>query len=262
MLKFPNPNRIEDDPLIAVNALKQISRIPDISIPEETSRVLEQSIPIVVEIIRKHPELKYKIQSFCGNINSEQVLKWFRNYDGDELFDEFVMRKEKVKIANLTYESLSFEEITPFDKEALIDLLRKSYGESSDEKKLLSPNINSVIIERENGKIITCCCMDGERIYAVASINALKLIKMFRDIVHSNYNIWVTIGATNSKMIAIALIAGMSLETNPEVIKKILRSKDLKYSGHPDILRVYSKDGSTVFDKENSNDYPQILMRN
>lgn len=262
ILKFPNPNRIIDDPLIAVNALKQISYVPDISIPEETLKTLEQSIPLVVDIIRKHPELRYKIQSFCGNINSEQALEWFRSYGGTELFTEFAMRKGKVKISNPIYESLNLNKITPSDRESLTNLLHKSYKESFDEKKLLPSNVNSVIIEREGNEIVSCCCMDGERMYSAASRNGLKLIRLFRDIVHSNYNIWATADAVNAKIIVILLVAGMNIEINPEVIQKILKSKDPKYSEHPEILHIYSMGQLTIFDKETNADYPQILLRN
>lgn len=258
-LKFSNPQRVAEDPLIVVNALKQISRTPDISIPEETLLIIEKNIPAVVKIIRDHPELKYKIQSFCGNINSEQAIDLFKNYGGEELFKNFTMRKEKVKITNPKYQSLNMADTSEKTMSALIELFKQSYKDAYDEKKLFPPNINHVIIEKEGEKIITCCCMDGERIYSAASINGLGLIKIFHDVVHNNYNIWGTVDASNAKVIAITLMAGMKLEFNHDIVKKIMESKDQKYK---DTLRVYTKNHLTVFDKENSKDYPQVLVRN
>lgn len=60
-LLFCDPERAKSDPIIVLNALKQISRIPDIIIPLETRDVIETSIPLVVQFTKDNPDFRYKV---------------------------------------------------------------------------------------------------------------------------------------------------------------------------------------------------------
>lgn len=53
-------------------------------------------------------------------------------------------------------------------------------------------------------------------------------------------------------------MAGLKIEHNPEVIKKILVYNDNK---NPNDILVVERNGLTVFEKTDHSDYPQVLFR-
>lgn len=213
---------------------------------------------MVIDFIEVNPELRYKVQSFLSNINSEQVLELFDKFNNESLFEGFKMQKERIVVSS-PYESLSTSDMTSEDRQAIEGLLKKAYGNSFDAAKMLSSKINSVVVGRGEEQIVACIYMDAERIYSVAATRGIMLIKMIRDIVRNNYNIWGTINSSNTKLISIALMGGMRIEDDAKVVQKILTYKDPKYATE---LRVRRDDGLLAFDQVTSDDYPQVMVRN
>lgn len=256
-LLFANPEKARNDPFIIINALKQISKTPDVTLPQETRDVIMSSINQIVELARTKPEFRYKIESFCNNINSEEVYSFFGKEHKD-IFDGIPEKKIKLATTDSNYVSMPLTEMSSELKDKVVKLLRAGYGKHFDQSKLFNGNVNSIVIEEKNGELQSCCLVDGERMYAVAARKGSDWVGIVADLAKNNYNVWCTVDSNNPKIQALCSIAGLKIEMNPNVIKKILDAKSEKYK---DIL-VYEEDGMTVFRKNNShNDYPQIMLR-
>lgn len=256
-IKFANPERAKEDPLIVINALKQISRIPDITIPQETRNIIEASIPQIVEFARTNPTFRYKIVSFCGNLNSEEVYELFGE-EAQDIFQGVERKKGKLVATSPQYISIPLAELTEGDKVEVTRLLRAGYGKHFDESKVFSGNVNSVVIQRGEKGIQSCCLVDGERLYSAAAREGADWIAIIADLANNNYNVWCTVDCNNPKIQALCSIAGLAIETNPQVIKKILETKTEKYRD----ISVYEFNGMVVFKKNNEpDDYPQVLLR-
>lgn len=256
-LRFANPDNAKSDPMIVINALKQISRIPDIVISQETRDVIEVSIPKIVEFVRTHQKFKYKIASFCGNLNSEEVYRFF-GAENQDIFEGIDKKRHKLVVTSSQYTSVTTEELSEKDKVEITRLLRGGYGKHFDESKVFAENVNSVVIARKNGRINACCLADGERPYSVAAREGSDWIDIIADLVKNNYNIWCTVDCNNPKIQALCSLAGLTMETNPQVVRKILQTKSDKYKD----LKLYEHNGMLVFRKNGQpDDYPQILLR-
>lgn len=118
--------------------------------------------------------------------------------------------------------------------------------------------ITSVVFEQQGGSIQTCCLIDGERVYAAAAKNSSDWIELFSDLRRSNYNVWFTVDANNPKMQALCSVAGFKIETDSNVLKKILESKYPKYKNR---IETYTENSILLFKKIYKQDYPQILLR-
>lgn len=256
-IRFANPERAREDPIIVINALKQISRIPDIVIPQETRDIIEASIPQIVEFARTNPSFRYKIASFCGNLNSEEVYGLFGE-DAQDIFEGIEKKKSKLVASNPQYISIPLAELTEGDKVEVTRLLRAGYGKHFDASKVFSGNVNSVVIQRGEKGIQSCCLVDGERLYSVAARKGTDWIAIIADLAKNNYNVWCTVDCNNPKIQALCSIAGLTIETNPQVIRKILETKTEKYRD----INIYEFNGMVVFKKNNEpDDYPQVLLR-
>jgi len=98
----------------------------------------------------------------------------------------------------------------------------------------------------------------GVRIYSVAAREGTDWIAIVADLVKNNYNIWCTVDCDNHKIQALCSIAGLTMEMNPKVVRKILDAKSGKYVDSS----MYVHNGMLVFRKNNRpDDYPQILLR-
>jgi hypothetical protein len=91
----------------------------------------------------------------------------------------------------------------------------------------------------------------------VAARKGVDWVGVLAELVRNNYNVWGTVDCDNPKIQALCSIAGMSIETNPEVIRKILATKTDKYKD----VEIYEYNGMTVFRKRDKDDYPQVLVR-
>lgn len=256
-IRFANPEKAKTDPIIVINVLKQISRIPDIVIPQETREIIEFSIPQVVEFARANPTFRYKIASFCGNLNSEEVYGFFGD-DAQDIFEGIDKKKSKLVTTSPQYISRTVEELTDEEKAEITRLLRRGYGKHFDESKVFAGNVNSVVFELRNGKMHSCCLVDGERLYSAAARDGSDWIAIIADLAKNNYNVWCTVDCDNPKIQALCSVAGLSIETNPQVIKKILGTKSEKYKD----MEIFERNGVLVFKKNNQpDDYPQVLLR-
>lgn len=256
-LIFCNKENALVDPLIIVSALKQISRLPDIFIPEETNMTIKAGIPKVVEYFDSHPEFRYKIESLCGNLNSESVYALFpEKYQ--RIFDGINKKIPKLQVTSPRYTSQTIDELTTEDRNSIIELSRSAYGAKFDINKLFSDKINSVVFEKKDGQIISLVTVDGERVYTSAAKSGRDYTGIFADLVKNNYNVWCSVYINSTKIQALISLGGLKLETNPEVVMKILANKCSKTSENIDI---YKEKGMVVFQDKNKPSYPQIILR-
>lgn len=200
--------------------------------------------------------LKLKVEALCGNINSEQVYEFF-GIENQSIFDGMARKKAKLEISSPGFTSVSVAELDESDRTEIIELIKSGYGKHFDSSKVFAPNISSVVFERRSGKIVACCTIDGERPYSVAAREGVDWVGVLAELVRNNYNVWGTVDCNNPKIQALCSIAGMSIETNPEVIRKILATKTDKYR----VVEIYEYNGMVVFRKKDMDDYPQVLVR-
>ncbi len=245
------------DPLIIVSALKQISRLPDIFVPDETRKIIEIGIPKVVEYFDNHPEHCYKIKSLCGNLNSESVYALFPE-EYLRIFDGFSKKINKLKVTSPRYTSQTIEELSPEDRNGIIELARDSYGDKFDINKVFSDEINSVVFEKKDGQIISLVTVDSERVYTSSAKSGRDYTGIFADLVKNNYNVWCSAYVNSTKVQALISLGGLKLETNPEVMMKILANKCGK---SPENIKIYEEKGMLVFQDKNKKPYPQIILR-
>ena len=257
ILRFCDKSRALSDPTIVINALKQISRHPDIVIPEETMEIITQMIPEVLALIQKEPGLTYKLSSLFGNLNSHVIVQLFRRYDNTEdILNELDIKKDRLN-ASPRYVSVNINELSLTQKEQIARLMKLSYGKRFDESKLFSHGINSVIYEVKEEEIVACCLIDGERLYAAAARDANLWTELIADIVQHNYSVWCTVDYKNPKIQALCTIAGLKIEKDPTVISSILQAKSDKYKS----IDIFTHGGYVLFKKEVPDDYPQVLFR-
>jgi len=57
-VRFVNMDNIENDPLKILNALKQISRFPQLNIVTDTWNAIKNAMPVVIDFLRKNPSKK------------------------------------------------------------------------------------------------------------------------------------------------------------------------------------------------------------
>lgn len=258
-LLFCDIEHAKVDPLIIINALKQISHLPDIVITEQTRETISLCTPDVVEYFRAHPGMKYKLASICGNINSEEALAFFDDVDEiQDIFDGIDMKKRKLSISGEQYHSQTVEELSDTDRSEIIQLIRSAFGEKYKPTKEFPLKINSVVFERQNGRIVACCLIDGERVYVASAKSGHDWIEIFSKLVASNYNIWCAVDCDNPKVQALCTLGGLSLETNPKVMRKILISKGGKRN---EDLDIYEYNGMLVFRDLKKQGYAQVLLR-
>ena len=258
-LLFCDIEHAKADPLIIINALKQISHLPDIVIPRQTRDTITLCIPDVVRYFRAQPGMKYKLASICGNINSEEALAFFDAVDGiQDIFDGIDMKKRKLSVSGEQYCSQTVEELSDTDRTEIIQLIRSAFGEKYKPTKEFPSKVNSVVFERQNGRIVACCLVDGERVYVASAKSGHDWIKIFTNLVTNNYNIWCAVDCDNPKVQALCTLGGLSLETNPGVMRKILISKGGKKNKD---LDIYEHNGMLVFRDLRKQGYAQVLLR-
>jgi len=256
-LTFCNAENALSDPLIIVSALKQISRLPDIYVPEETRKIIEIGIPKVVEYFDNHPEHRYKIGSLCGNLNSETVYALFPK-EHQRIFSEFNKKIPKLKVTSPRFTSQTIEELSEEDRNGIIELARDRYADKFDIDKVFSDEINSVVFEKKDGQIISLVTVDSERVYTSAAKTGRNYTGIFADLVKNNYNVWCSAYVNSTKVQALISLGGLKLETNPEVMMKILVNKCGK---SPENIEIYEEKGMLVFQDKNKKLYPQIILR-
>jgi hypothetical protein len=257
-LKFCNPTSALDNPMIIISALKQISRLPDLIIPLETDSIIRKSIPSVIEYFCNNKDRKHKLIQILGNINSAQALEYFDEYDKRYIFDELKTKKDRLKISD-SYTSVSAPNLSEENKDKLSLLIAEKLGKRFVKDKLFNSKISSVIYKLdENGNPLSCCLMDGERMYLATAINTDEMVKIVSNLCKYNYNIWTTIDLSHKQLIKLSQKTGLTEVIDKKVIEKILTNYNPSYK---DKLIVEEKGGCTVFSKKDSDDPPQVLLR-
>jgi len=256
-LRFIDLELAKNDPMKIVNALKQISRLPDLKVSSETMEIINQSMPMVIDFFIKNPHRRHKLRPLFGNINSGQVLSLFENFDIGDILDDIDMKKSKLNVSDV-YFSKTVEELAPDIKDKLSVFVASQFGKRFDSKKLFNEKVNSVAYELDDsGEIVSCCLMGGERLYATSSVNSEKIVSLVSDLCKHNYNVWSTISITSTHLINLCPKAGLHIVEDPALIERVLISN---YPGYKDKLIIKTKRGHSVFSKEESNDTPQVLV--
>lgn len=258
VIEFCNPEKALNDPLIVVNALKQISRDPGISVPALTLSVIQNALPKVIDYFQFHPKMLYKMSSLGGNLNSGHVKDLFSGfYGGIELFEKCCHQKQKLKVSS-SFVSESIGKLSKQNKQKIVNLITQSFADRYDPKKVYCSKITSAVYKMENENLVSCCLISGERIYAPAATCGQNWIEIVTDLIKCNYNIWMTVDAKNLKIQTLVSMAGLKMEHDPIVIKKILTYNDQK---NPDDILVSNQNGITIYEKIGQSDYPQVLFR-
>lgn len=240
-----------------VGALKQISRIPNLKIPVETMEVINDSLSMFIDYFSNNPNRRHKLKPLFGNINSGQILKLFENFDTKDIFDGIDMKKSKLKVSNGYYSS-AIAELDPAIRSKLSTFIASQFGKRFDPSKLFNDKINSVAYELdEKGDVISCCLIDGERLYTTSAVNSEKIVNLVSNLCKNNYNIWSTISITSTLLINLCPKAGLHVVEDSDLIEKILVSN---YPGYKDKIVAETKRGHTVFSKKDSGDTPQVLV--
>jgi predicted ribosome-associated RNA-binding protein Tma20 len=213
----------------------------------------------VVAYFLSHPEMRYKIASLCGHINDAEVYSLFSDIsNGEYVFVGVEKTRDKLAVNGSEFNSVSIEKLSKKDHSEMVTLIKDSFGDSCDENKLYCQNITSAVYKKVGGKLVSCCLVDRERLYSIAAINGVEWSLMIKELVNNNYDVWMTADCSNKKILALCLISGLKVETDPLVLKKILKSK---YANYSDEIDIYYFGGLLVFKKNNPKSYPQVLLR-
>lgn len=256
-LLFCNPELAKDDPMKIVSALKLMSKIPDLQIPEETFKTITESLPLVIDFFAKNPDRRYKLNPLFGNINSGEIIKMFEEYDTQGIFDGIDLKRQKLEVST-DYTSCQVEELDGATKTKIINLIKEKFGNEFDETKLFNKKVNSVVYKlNANEGVDACCLIDSERIYLATAVDATQIINIVSNLCNHNYNIWTTISFPHHLLMTLAQKAGLHVVNDPDLIKKILISN---YPEYADRLIVEVKRGYSVFTKLDSSDEPQMLL--
>lgn len=256
-LRFANPQKARSEPTIIINALKQIAKLPEIGIPEETKLIIHESIPQTIAYMYEHKELEYLFKPIFFNLNSGVAVSFLRNNE-QILLRNINIKKEKLLVSSKDFYSQKISDLPNTKREAIYSMMSKAYRESFEKSKFLSTNLNSLVYKEKAGEILSCALVDDERIYSFAAKDSMHLIELIREIKKNNYNIWGTIDYNNTKIRALCMIAGLKIENNKDIIENILKTK---CKGYQDI-QISTRKGLTVFTKSGQKTGKwQILVR-
>lgn len=256
-LSFCDEKLAGSDPMKILSALKQISRIPDLHVSEETMQTIQMAMPMVGNYFRANPDRRHKLKPLFGNINSSEIENLFREHGLEDVLDGVLLKKDRLNVSN-QYVAVPIEEIKPEIKDKIRVLIVKQYGRRLNPTKVFNTKINSVAYELDqNDEVVACCLLDGERIYAVASTNADSIVGLVANLCKENYNVWATISTTSQRVIDLSIRAGLKLVNDPEIINKVLIGNYHEYSGR---LVIEKKGDYMTFSKSDSEDPPQVLL--
>lgn len=256
-LKFANSKLAQQDPSIVINALLQISKLPEIIIPKETEHIIKKSIPRVISLLEQKPYLNYLIKTISYSINSDEALAYLGDYKND-IADKIYRKKPKLNVLSEGFRSEEMDKLSDSQKKNIFEIIKKAYQEEFQPSKVFNGDSNSVVLREENGEITSCCIIDSERLYAAAAKDRLSWVQLVSEIIRNNYNLWGTVQYRNTKIRALCSLAGLKLENNPQIIKKILTTKSNKYNN----IEILDWEGTTIFRKRDvPEEKPQILMR-
>ncbi|MFA5633839.1 MAG: hypothetical protein WCY00_00830 [Candidatus Dojkabacteria bacterium] len=167
-------------------------------------------------------------------------------------------KKPKLNVSSEGFRSEEINKLSDSQKKNIFEIVKKAYQEEFQPSKVFNGDSNSVVLREENGKITSCCIIDSERLYAAAAKDRLSWVQLVSEIIRNNYNLWGTVQYRNTKIRALCSLAGLKLENNPQIIKKILKTKSYKYNN----IEILDWGGETIFRKRDvPEEKSQILMR-
>lgn len=259
-MSFTNIQATKEDPSLILSALKQISRMPDIQLSEATIEAIVSSSESLIDYIKDNPGQGHKFKSILGNINTKYALSLIKK--SEDIFDLIKPRKREIITKDKKYLSKEINEVTKQERHEIIKFYQKMYGRNFDINKLNSPKNTHVILEYGQGgkttKIVSCIIMQESRIYGVAAVSWRGLLDTITSVVCSNNDIWCSIDSENNSLITLATMAGMRLESDSNVISKILVNTDEKYEKKLSFTEI---DAVTKFHYKSENNYYQVLLR-
>jgi len=256
-LLFCNPELAKDDPMKIVSALKLISKMPDLQVPDVTAKIITEALPSTIDFFAKNPDRKHKLDPLFGNINSGEIIKMFEKFNTKGILDGIDFKKQKLEIS-ADYISCPVSELNEDVRAKIGSLIREKFGKKFEEPKLFNHKVNSVVYKLSSiGNVEACLLIDGERIYLATAIDTTQLVNIVSDLCNHNYNIWTTISSSHNLLIALSQKAGLHVINDPSLVKKILISNYPEYDGR---LVVEIKRGRAIFTKIDSNDSSQVLL--
>lgn len=255
-LVFCDPDKAKNDPTKIISAMKQISRVPDLTVPEETQVIIRNAIPSVIDYFANNPSKSHDLQSLFSNLNSKEVLDLFNGYDTRGILDTIHFKKPFLNVS-AKYDSKPIDGLDDDMKDKITKLVTGIYGKHFDAAKLFNDKINSVAYEMSDNQLAACCLVDGERLYAVASRKANNIVALVHDLCRNNYNVWATISVNSERIIDLAVQASLKLVNNHQLIAKILMNN---YPEYKDRILLEEINGRTAFTKKGSDDTPQVLL--
>lgn len=257
LLKFTNDEKPFKDPTITINALKQISKLPEIQIPDETNFVIQKTIPLVYKFLESNQQYKYLLFPIFSNINSAEALEYLGS-EKERFFKNSKIKKERLNISSKYFHSEEIKNISTSKMLEFYNLVKNAYKNKFDHCKFFNSSSNSVVWKETQDGILSCAIIDNERVYSAAANNRFEWILLISEIIKNNYNSWAIIDSEDLKIRALCKLAGWYEEKNPQIIRKILKNQSGKY-GKVDILK---NNTGTIFKKgglgENKS---QILVR-
>lgn len=257
-LRFSNPRVSKSDPLKILSALKQIARLPDIKIPQETEEVIRNGIEYIYKYFLDKPEKKQKLESLLCEINSQQVINYFpEKYK--TIFQGLETKMYKLNVPD-GYSSRNLSELSDYEYKNIQSFVKRKYAKRFDPLKLGPRKVNSVVFnQHDNETIRSCCLFDGLRLYAIATDDLGDVSKMVHDLVDYNYSLYTTISLDHRLLIKLSVEAGLKIEDDKDVIHKILSGQ---YPNYLNNIDYNEKDAMVTFTRRNSHNPEQVLLRN
>jgi hypothetical protein len=190
-LKFTDIDRIKEDPLLILNALKQISRVPEIIISPEIQDKIKSNSQRLFSFLKENKGHVHKLESITNNINSKFAISLLDNQE--QIVDLLEPKSKDIFIDDKNYEVCRINEMSIEDKNLVSAFFKKMYGKNFDEEKMFADKNTHLVIERYRGntskEVQSCLVMQNSRLYSVAAISWYKLFNLVKDLVESNNDI-------------------------------------------------------------------------
>ncbi|NCU28489.1 MAG: hypothetical protein EOM85_02350 [Candidatus Moranbacteria bacterium] len=179
ILYFSNPKLAEKDPIKILSALKQIARLPDIQVPQETEETIKNGIGRVIEYFYNNPDKLYKLKDFLCEVNGSEVISYFPD-NQKVILKSLETKKDKINIS-LDYVSKNINDLNEEEYKKILSFVMIKYGKRFDPSRANSKKINSVVYKKTNeGEITACCLFNGLRLYSIASNNINDIVEMVK----------------------------------------------------------------------------------
>lgn len=257
IIRFLKLENVKNDPHKIFNALKQISRFPQLKVEEDSLKIIKESIGQLILFVNGNPNKKGEFFEILKSINGGYIVELFEMAGYGYFVKNVDGKPEKIKV-DPPFISKNISELSPTEIAKISFLVKKQFGKRFDTNKLFNNKVNSIVYyEDENREITACCLMSGERIYTAASLSQNKIIDLVSSLCKCNYNVYTTISIESKLLIKMSQKAGLKLVNDPVIIRRILESQYPEYRGR---VIIDFKNNYFVFTKIDSDDKPQVLL--